>query len=64
MVFGIKLRVASCRGKNCKTFTAFKGVIRDITGSAGDLYQQQFTFPRQATVAASDISLDSFVRID
>ena len=30
----------------------------------GHLYQQQFTFPRQATVAASDISLDSFVRID
>ncbi|MBR5549157.1 MAG: hypothetical protein IKU71_05465, partial [Kiritimatiellae bacterium] len=30
----------------------------------GHLYQQQFTFPRQATVAAADITLDSFVRID
>ena len=30
----------------------------------GHLYQQQFTFPRQATVTASDITLDSFVRID
>ena len=32
----------------------------------GHLYQQQFTFPRQATVAASDISLDelNFSRID
>jgi hypothetical protein len=30
----------------------------------GHLYQQQFTFPRQATVTATDITLDSFVRID
>ena len=30
----------------------------------GHLYQQQFTFPRQATVTAADITLDSFVRID
>ena len=30
----------------------------------GHLYQQQFTFPRQATVAAADITLNSFVRID
>lgn len=32
----------------------------------GRLYQQQFTFPRQATVAASDIvlSADGFNRLD
>ena len=32
----------------------------------GHLYQQQFTFPRQATVAAADISLSAsdFTRLD
>ena len=30
----------------------------------GHLYQQQFTFPRKATVVAEDMTLESFVRID
>lgn len=53
MIFSVKLSVTSCRGKDCKAFTAFKGVIRDITGSAGDLYQQQFRRVSKST--ASDV---------
>ena len=30
----------------------------------GHLYQQQLTFPRQATVSSDDITLESFVRFD